>query len=325
MTSLLEVLLTFAATMLVLALAAQSLQDIVKFTFALKGRTKLTAMRRLVRESAIVAGLEEEDGDDIATQVVARLSNLSQRGVRKKNVRLDVLDKPQLMELVRAVDPQQVRALKPLVVEVGKQRLADVACEVEKWFELALNPVNERYRRRMRLGAIASAAVVVLAVNADAFGVLQRARTDPRFRAAAQRQATAYWTADSAARVLEDSARKLGTAAGAGLDSAVRVAAARRQVLALAVVQQTDSSLVLGYPKGFQPDWHWGLGILIATLLVSLGAPFWHDLLESVLGLKNRIRLQAAGTTGGGGSGGTGGGRNPGEAKPTKQPTPNEG
>jgi hypothetical protein len=204
------------------------------------------------------------------------------------------------MDLVRAVDPSRVSTLQPAGA-LGGKRLAEVAGEVEKWFELAWNPVSERYRRRMRLGAIASAALVVLAVNANAFDVLQRARSDPRFRAATARTAAEFWTADSVARVLEDSARRLGAGAEAGLGSAVRAAEARRQSLAVAVLEQRDSSQVLGYPKGFQLTWTWGLGILLATLLVSLGAPFWHDVLESVLGLKNKIRLAAAGGSESGG------------------------
>jgi hypothetical protein len=31
--------------------------------------------------------------------------------------------------------------------------------------------------------------------------------------------------------------------------------------------------------------------MIASVLLVSLGAPFWHDVLESVFGLKSRLRL----------------------------------
>ncbi len=55
MASLLETALTFVATMLLLALAAQSLQDVTKFAFAIKAWTRLTAVRRLVQESATAA------------------------------------------------------------------------------------------------------------------------------------------------------------------------------------------------------------------------------------------------------------------------------
>jgi hypothetical protein len=42
------------------------------------------------------------------------------------------------------------------------------------------------------------------------------------------------------------------------------------------------------------------------VIFVSLGAPFWHDLLESVFGLKLRSRLEA-GKSGSGASSGGGG------------------
>lgn len=287
MASWLEVLLTFAGTMLVLALVAQSLEDVVKFTFAIKGWTRLKALRGLVRESARTASLGAGDGDAIMKQVVDRLHNLAQNGVRGGSLRLDVLEKSQLMELVKSVDPQHVPALKALTApDVVKQRLADVAGEIDKWFDLSLKPVEERYRRRMRLGALGSALLVVLAVNADAFTIVKRARTDPEFRTVVARQAAALWTADSTVRALEGS--------GAA-DSAVAQARARRTTLASAIVQ-SDTVRFLGYPSTWTFDGSWLLGVLLTTLLVGLGAPFWHDVLEAVFGLKKRVVGAAAPT-----------------------------
>jgi hypothetical protein len=40
-------------------------------------------------------------------------------------------------------------------------------------------------------------------------------------------------------------------------------------------------------------DFRWWIGIVASVLLVSLGAPFWHDLLETLFGLKNRMQAQA--------------------------------
>ncbi len=282
MASWLEVGLTFAGTMLVLSLAAQSLEDVVKFSFAIKGWTRLKALRGLVRESARTASLGAGDGDAIMAQVVDRLHNLAQNGVRGGSLRLDVLEKSHLMELVKSVDPQHVPALKALTPpDVAKQRLADVASEIDKWFDLSLKPVEERYRRRMRLGALGSALLVVLAVNADALGIIRRARTDPRFRAAVAAQAGALWTADSTVRALE-------AAGAAGADSGLAAARARRDTLAMAVVRG-DTLQLLGYPPKWRFSAPWLFGVLLTTLLVGLGAPFWHDVLEAVFGLKRRV------------------------------------
>jgi hypothetical protein len=37
----------------------------------------------------------------------------------------------------------------------------------------------------------------------------------------------------------------------------------------------------------------WWIGIVLSTLLVGLGAPFWHDALETLFGVKNRVQAQA--------------------------------
>ena len=290
MASWLEVVVTFAGTMLVLALVAQSLEDVVKFTFAIKGWTRLKALRGLVRESARTASLGPGDGDAIMQQVVERLHNLAQNGVRGGSLRLDVLEKNQLMELVKSVDATKVPALKAITVaEVAQKRLADVAGEIEKWFDLSLKPVEERYRRRMRLGALGSALIVVLAVNADAFGIIKRARNDPGFRAVVAQQSAALWSADSAVRALEGS--------GAA-DSVVARARAKRAALGSAVVA-SDTVKFLGYTDKWKFDATWLVGVLVTTLLVGLGAPFWHDILEAVFGLKRKV----VAATGGGAKG----------------------
>jgi hypothetical protein len=55
-----------------------------------------------------------------------------------------------------------------------------------------------------------------------------------------------------------------------------------------------DTSFLLGTLGDRRPgDPLWWVGIVLSTLLVSLGAPFWHDLLEALFGLKNRVRAQA--------------------------------
>jgi hypothetical protein len=43
----------------------------------------------------------------------------------------------------------------------------------------------------------------------------------------------------------------------------------------------------------YHTAWHTVLGWLVMTLLLSLGAPFWEDALESIFGLKNTLRSKA--------------------------------
>src|SRR3954467_7515362 len=57
MLSLLETLITFIGVMLVLALAAQSIQEMVKVIFALKGQAALRGLRGLINEAVQSQGL----------------------------------------------------------------------------------------------------------------------------------------------------------------------------------------------------------------------------------------------------------------------------
>ncbi len=71
MGSLLETLITSVGTILVFALAAQSIQEMLKSIFAIKGRTMQAAIEGLVRESTRALGQAPADADAILVQVTA--------------------------------------------------------------------------------------------------------------------------------------------------------------------------------------------------------------------------------------------------------------
>lgn len=303
MVSLLEVLLTFAGVMLMLALVAERLQEIIKASLALKSGTRLAAVRQLVVESARANGLLPSDGEQIFEELVERLRNLGQSGLRRKAVRLDALDKHQLSQLIGVVNHAKVSGLAGGKADEGQATLREIGKQAEQWFELAIDPVDDRHRRRMQLWAVGMALVVVGVLNADAFAILNQARNDPAYRQAVAAQAAGLQRADSVVKLLGDSV------AAAGKDS-TRADSLRAKVAArrdTAVVRRDNlmmesatgpTRLFAGYPKGWRFSWRWLLGMLLSAVLVSLGAPFWHDVLESVLGLRNRIQLDAAGKGG---------------------------
>ncbi len=293
MASLLEVIITFVGAMMVLALAAQSLQEVVKSSVAIKSGARLTAVKRLIMESTLAAALQKEDGEDIIKRVIERLGNLGQPGVLKRNLRLDVVDADKLKQMIASVEPSAVRGLQGGDTAHGRAQLAKVADQAAQWFELSVNPVSNRHERRMKLGAILAGAVIVLAVNADAFWIMDHARNDPAFRSAVATRVDSLSADARIVQALDDTLARDTTASDslhesltARRDSAV----ARRNARALAAV--SGGGLFPGY-TGWTFNWKWLLGILISVLLVGLGAPFWHDLLSSVMGIKQRVQARA--------------------------------
>jgi hypothetical protein len=287
--------LAFVAVMLVLALAAQSLQEVIKIMFALKSQAAVKAIRGLIREAAKVNDLEG-DAEAIFQSVFTRLQRLGQKGVRPKALRLDTLTADKLEGLIKDATQVIGSSLLPVADDLSRTRLEKVAAKAKEWFPLAWEPVDDRYRRRMRGFAILSAAIVVIGFNAGAFDVLQRAQKDPAYRAAAIGTALRLDTLAQRERRLSDTtqAGRDTTAAGrkARADSLKMV---RDSMMKSFQTMSTDSTAWTPGVMGKQrwDDIKWWIGILLSTLLVSLGAPFWHDLLESLFGFKSRIQAEA--------------------------------
>jgi hypothetical protein len=330
MLQMLEVLITFVGVILVMALAAQSIQEIIKMMFAIKGRTSLEALKGLLVESSKANQFPAATGETIFIQVLERLRGLGQDGVRPKAVRLDSLGKEDLCGIIKRVAACEVDGIKALDPADGQKKLEEIATSAEGWYDLAMSPVGDRYRRRMRGYALLSSAVVVFALNADAIGIFRQASTDPEYRKAViatvselndkgkiRRQledslAVVEHPRDTTAKLPAGTTQDTSTADSAQAGDSTETPAAEPDTAAIRVLKdsihvidsvttaQIDS--VLGGQAGFvigdRGDFHWSnptwwIGIVVSILLVSLGAPFWHDLLEALFGLKNRIRAQA--------------------------------
>lgn len=269
MGSLLETLITFVGTILVFALAAQSIQEMLKSIFAIKGRTMQSAIEGLVRESTTAVGQAPADADAILVQVTARLRALGQGGIRPNRIRLDTLPAAQLQELIAKVEPHAVPGL-PAEHAKAIGILAAIGRQARDWYPLAIAPVDERYRRRMRMLAFFTSAVVVIPFNLDATRIFRLAETRPGLRA----QVVAIAAhADSAYRGLPT--KTAGSVAS------------QSDLQQIGRVFNEDLLGCFTLAKLKQPRW-W-LGILFSIVLVSMGAPFWDDLLESLFGLKSRV------------------------------------
>lgn len=294
MSSLLSILLAFVGVMLVMALAAQSLQELVKASFAFKSQTTMRALRGLIVEATRAHNGIDGTGEDILRAVVERLRSLGQAGLRSTALRLDSLNAEQLRQLIAAVRPDHVVGLKTLDAPVAVAQLDRIAKQAHEWFALGMSPVHDRYRRRMRALSLLCSAVVVYALNADAFSIWEQARNDPAFRARVEQAVAA---SDSLAPRIARLELQLRDSSQAALAAGVADSLA-----ALHQEQMKISAKAMGVDGGFfsskerkyrYKDVTWWIGMLFSTLLVSLGAPFWHDALESLFGLKSRINAEA--------------------------------
>lgn len=180
------------------------------------------------------------------------------------------------------------RALICLVEAAGKDA-ARTRQNIEDWYNSTMDRVSGAYKRRTQFAIFGIGLIVTIAVNADSIAVAKRLSTSKTLAAA---------VADSAEQFV-----KSNTAIQAG-----------GTVSAQTAIHQLDSRLAtldsLSLPVGwsgpgsdnllpargnFLPGWgdlfklHWP-GWLLTALAVSLGAPFWFDLLNRFMVVRSTVK-----------------------------------
>jgi hypothetical protein len=155
------------------------------------------------------------------------------------------------------------------IVDRADGNMTKARANAEEWFNAAMDRVSGAYKRRIQVLTLFVSLALVAIVGADSLAIADALYKEPSVRAAVTGAAQA---APSNAQV-----------------------STNNQPNTLSSLQQANDLLQKsGFPLG------WGdlptdlagwlkkiLGLLITTLAVSLGAPFWFDLLKNVASLRS--------------------------------------
>lgn len=218
-------------------------------------------------------------------------------------------------------------------VAVSAAPMKDVRESVGSWYSTVMTGFEERYNRGMRTWAWVIGLAVVIFTNANFFTIAQRITQDDAVRA------SIIAAAPEVRKMFDEAgakAQEAATAAAAQGEGAAELKAAAREELRKTVEElraDVEAKLSVYTRFGFKTmsmsdlekwwaqlsfnplDEGWFparlgdlkhlVGWLIMTMLLSVGAPFWKDALESLFGVKNLLRGKAASTAAdtGGGSG----------------------
>ena len=183
-------------------------------------------------------------------------------------------------------------------------RLPRVLNDIETWFDLTKKAFQEHYERRMKFWSVVLSALVVMAVNADVVDIYQEfARNKPRRDAVTAAMPELMKKVEvTAKKTSHDSAMSPSE-----IDSIMK----RNDRLIKSLLADSSFALIrwntpsgdpLRYDSSLRGNFaiavcdFWDafkrniLGWLGMTLLVSLGAPFWYDLLKTVMGVKETLK-----------------------------------
>lgn len=160
--------------------------------------------------------------------------------------------------------------------------------DLETWYDAAMQGFEERYARHMRTFALVLGLSIAFVLNADLFNIFDRLSKDDlaRQRVISQGQVIQTRYAEQmrqavAAQQTEPQIEQINTQ----LQAELRENTSTYNGLG---VSPRDRS---NWGSLFTVQW-WGafFGCVVMGFLISLGAPFWQDTLESIFALKNLLR-----------------------------------
>ncbi len=178
--------------------------------------------------------------------------------------------------------------------------------EVENWYETVMQSFEERYNRGMKTYAFVISLCVAVWLNANIFAIYHQMATNN-----AQRASVLQYAPEALQRYKEAHARAIEANDQPGqqkLDTQIKAtekeiedAAKAYSTLGFRTLRDEANHLTgLWNSKDLQNGGRfWGIvrhcsyllfGWVIMAALLSIGAPFWHDTLEALFGVKNLLR-----------------------------------
>lgn len=167
---------------------------------------------------------------------------------------------------IKALPPGDVRTSLLALLQNAQGSFSKAQLNIENWFNDAMDRASGWYRRRTQLWTILIAATITLAVNADSLRIASRLWTAPTVRA--QIAAQAATTAPPGTKTTEEQINQLGQLVGWTPD--VEKDLAEKSDLAAWITR------IMGW--------------IITIVAVSMGAPFWFDVLNKFVNLRNTGR-----------------------------------
>jgi hypothetical protein len=178
--------------------------------------------------------------------------------------------------LTTASVPKRVKTLLADALDEAGDKRDRLRAELERSFDEAMDRVSGWYKRRAQLILLVIALGVVGAANADSLVLAQRLWKDDALRAVVVTKATQTVRAGTQNCPDTDAQTPVQEQAAECLDAV------------------EELGIPLGWTVASAPRGWWDIlakigGLLVTAFMVSLGAPFWFDLLSKV------ARLRASG------------------------------
>jgi len=203
------------------------------------------------------------------------------------------------------VDAEAVKPIKQALTSLlddAQGSITKFRSNLEGWFDASMDRVSGWYKRRVQIIILILGFGVAVGLNADTTYIAQRLSTDPELRAKVAAAADEFAAAQKTAK---EATTEASGNANAQLSD-------KKKKFDEAVDRVSKSGLPLGWVEdakdqnlkwpgaeiwkpgvrnawGDQIRFHW-LGWLLTAFAISLGAPFWFDMLNRLIVVRSTVK-----------------------------------
>ena len=192
-------------------------------------------------------------------------NGVSDPGATLSNIRQMAL----LIETTNPEIPSSTREQMAILQECATHYVA----KINSWFDQTMDRVSQAFGKHAHIVTVCAALVVVLVVQLDIIAVVDRLSIDEQFRSAV--------VTDVAKSVNNSTPNATGNSATYNIDPSH-------------YYNLLDSAGLITLPTS--SEWKKQIqdvrripGMILSILLVSLGAPFWYNILKDLLGLRSTL------------------------------------
>ena len=287
----LEVAIAIALIYLLLSLVVSTANETIAAVLQSRGRTLRAGIQKLLADRhfdglarqlfshPLVAALSPGNPPALPSYLSARTFAVALLDLINASPGTTLVERIEALPIGSAATREELaQALGALMRAREPASWDEIRKVVEDWFNDAMDRVSGWYKRRVQFITVILALALSGGLGIDTFFVAETLLRDSNLRAAVVERATAV----AAAPKLDLAAQDTGLASAVERLQTLQVPLGWHQVLA------TQAQ----WHPGDTSPWIWVkriVGILVTALAISLGAPFWFDILSRA------VRVRAAG------------------------------
>jgi len=297
----LDAIIATAAVALGLSLIVQAIQQIIKQWLDLKSNYMRFQLLAMFNTSQSMSSSDRDAGLRRITKMVGEVDDKARKIVDQIEEATKSFGYKDL-ELIETISVDDMKSLAkslPMFAK-AKEEWKHVEKDIDTWLLFTQRAFQELYQRRMKLWSFIVSAIVVIMLNANLLEVYGEFAMNKPVRDAAVALAEKFVAMPRDSILVKERTGSKDTAYVVSKPDSIIVKEIQKSLSDVQQIAASKTFQVFRWTKAsiaklYGDRWYfiWPkaiLGWLAMTLLVSLGAPFWYDLLKTLMGLKNYLK-----------------------------------